>query len=89
MRATPGTRILIRYTKSRHMGAGETQDIEATLKTTDGALEWTWQAGDLDFKRAMALLSDGLSMAEVGEELGVSKSTVHRWKQKAAGQGSF
>ncbi len=89
LQGTDDTRILIRYTKSRHMGAGETQDIEATLKTTDGVLEWTWQVGDLDYKRAMALLSDGLSMAEVGDELGVSKSTVHRWKQKAAGQGSF
>lgn len=89
LQGTDDTRIMIRYTKSRHMGAGDAQDIEATLKTTDGGLEWTWEAGDLDFKRAMELLADGLSMAEVGEELGVSKSTVHRWKKKAAEQASI
>ena len=89
IQGTDDTRIMIRYTKSRHMGATDTQDIEATLKNTDGTLEWSWEAGDLSFKRAMELLNDGLSMAEVGDELGVSKSTVHRWKKKAAGQGSF
>lgn len=89
LQGTDDTRIMIRYTKSRHMGATDTHDIEATLKTTDGILEWSWEAGDLDFKRAMDLLSDGLSMSEVGDELGVSKSTVHRWKKKAAGQSSF
>jgi len=81
--------MMIRYTKSRHMGAFDTQDIEATLKDVDGSLQWTWEAGDLSYQRAMALLGDGLSMAEVGEELGVSKSTVHRWKKKAQAQHSL
>lgn len=88
LQGTDNTRMLIRYTKSRHMGALDTEDIEATLKTTDGSLEWTFEAGDLDFQRAMDLLNDGLSMAEVGDELGVSKSTVHRWKKKALQQHS-
>ena len=89
LQGTDDTRMMIRYTKSRHMGALDTQDIEATLKNTDGSLQWTWEAGDLSFKRAMDLLSDGLSMAEVGEELDVSKSTVHRWKKKALEQHSL
>jgi len=86
LQGTDDTRMKIRYTKSRHMGAFDTQDIEATLKDTDGSLEWTWEAGDLDFQRAMDLLKDGLSMSEVGEELGVAKSTVSRWKKKAIDQ---
>jgi len=88
LQGTDDTRMMIKYTKSRHMGAFDTQDIEATLKDTDGSLQWTWEAGDLDFHRAMDLLGDGLSMAEVGDELGVSKSTVHRWKKKALEQHS-
>lgn len=89
LQGTDDTRMIIRYTKSRHMGALDTQDIEATLKNTDGSLEWTFEAGDLDFHRAMDLLNDGVSMADVGEELGVSKSTVHRWKKKALEQHSL
>jgi len=89
LQGTGDTRMMIKYTKSRHMGAFDTQDIEATLKDTDGSLQWTWEAGDLDFHRAMDLLNDGLSMAEVGDELGVSKSTVHRWKKKALEQHSY
>lgn len=89
LQGTDDTRIMIKYTKSRHMGAFDTQDMEATLKTVDGTLQWTWEAGDLSQQRAIDLLGDGLSMAEVADELGVSKSTVHRWKQKAQSQQSY
>jgi len=89
LQGTDDTRMMIKYTKSRHMGAFDTQDIEATLKDVDGSLQWTWEAGDLSFQRANDLLNDGLSMAEVADELGVSKSTVHRWKKKAQSQQSL
>lgn len=89
LQGTDDTRILIRYTKSRHMATTDASDIEATLKTTETSLEWKWEAGDMDFRRAMDLIKDGLSMSEVGEALGVSKSTVHRWKTKAAAQASL
>ena len=80
------TRILIRFTKSRHLSAVETREIEATLKTTDGTLQWAWEAGDLACQRATELHRDGFSMAEIAEELSVSKSTVHRWIKKTNGQ---
>jgi 5S rRNA maturation endonuclease (ribonuclease M5) len=86
LQGTDDTRMMIKYTKARHMGAFDTQDIEATLKDVDGSLRWTWEAGDLSLQRANDLLNDGLSMAEVAEEFGVSKSTVHRWKKKAQTQ---
>jgi len=87
---TDDTRMMIRYTKSRHMGAIDTHDIEATLKDTDGSLEWTYEAGDLSFQRAVEWLKDGsMSMAEIADELSVSKSTVHRWKKKAIEQHSL
>jgi len=89
LQGTDDTRMMIKYTKSRHMGAFDTQDIEATLKDVDGTLQWTFEAGDLSQQRANDLLSDGLSMAEVADELGVSKSTVHRWKKKAQTQHSL
>ncbi len=89
LQGTDDTRMMIRYTKSRHMGAFDTQDIEATLKTVDGVLQWAWEAGDLSGQRAINLLKEGMSMSEVGEELGVSKSTVCRWKKKSQEQISM
>ncbi len=89
IQGTDDTRLMIRYTKARHLPAAQATDIEATLKSVDGALEWSWEAGDLSFQRAVDLLRDGLSMAEIADELGVSKSTVHRWKKKANGQGEL
>ena len=80
------TRITVKYTKSRHLDAKDVQDIEATLLKEDGILKWTYQAGDMAQTRALEMLKDGdLSMSEIAEELGVSKSTIHRWKKKANG----
>lgn len=80
------TRITIKYTKSRHLDAKDVQEIEATLQKEDGILKWTYQAGDMAYARAIELLTESdLSMSEIAEELGVSKSTIHRWKKKANG----
>lgn len=87
IQSTDDTRILVRYTKARHITPVEAQDIEATLKTIDGSLEWTWEAGDPTFQQAVALLSEKVSVREIAEDLGVSKSKVHRWKQDAVAQG--
>lgn len=89
LQGTDDTRITVHYTKSRHLNAADTPDIEATLKDVDGSLEWVWEAGDLDSKRAMLLLQGGASMSEVAEEFGVSKSTISRWKTKANGSSSI
>lgn len=83
LQGTDDTRITIHYTKSRHLNAGDTPDIEATLKEAGGLLQWSWEDGDLDYKRAIEMLKDGTPMSEIAEILGVSKSTVHRWKSKA------
>ncbi|MDD9912302.1 MAG: helix-turn-helix domain-containing protein [Alphaproteobacteria bacterium] len=84
LQGTDATRMLIRYTKARHLKAEDTQDIEAVLTSTGGELQWTWEAGDLTFQRAVELIKSGdMSMSELADEFGVSKSTIHRWKQKA------
>lgn len=86
LQGTDDTRMVIKYTKARHIEAKDAHDIEATLQTVDGQLQWTWEDGDLSFQRAVDLLKDGMSMAEIAEEFSVSKSTVHRWKKKAIDQ---
>ena len=83
LQGTDDTRIQVKYTKSRHLDAKHVQDMEATLITKDGMLSWTWEAGDQALIQAMDMLKAGFSMSEIADDLGVSKSTVHRWKQKA------
>jgi putative DNA primase/helicase len=87
IQGTDDTRIQISYTKSRHLEAGDVQDIEATLKTTEGVLEWGWVDGDNDFLKVVELLKSKVSYQEIGEDVGVSKSTVSRWKTKAVEMG--
>lgn len=86
IQGTDDTRIMIRYSKARHLPAIDTQDIEATLKTSEEGLEWTWEAGDLAYQRVVQLLSENVSMGDIADELEVSKSTVHRWKKRAIEQ---
>jgi hypothetical protein len=47
-------RMIIRYTK---MGSKDIHNIAATLTSADGSVQWTWEAGDLDFQRAMDFLN--------------------------------
>ncbi|MDF1687962.1 MAG: AAA family ATPase, partial [Parvibaculaceae bacterium] len=87
MQGSDDTRIKLKYTKSRHLTAKDIQEIEATLVSEDASLCWTYKAGDMAFVQAIEMLKeDSLSMADIAEEFGVSKSTVHRWKKKAAEQ---
>lgn len=87
IQGTDDTRIQISYTKSRHLEAGDVKDIEATFKTTEGVLEWTWVDGDNDFLKVVELLKSKVSYQEIGEDVSVSKSTVSRWKTKAVEMG--
>ena len=90
LQGTDDTRMMIRYTKSRHLQAKETHDMEATLANNEGKLKWTWKEGDLSYLRAIELLKEKtLSFAEIADELGVSKSTVSRWKNKAIQQSEL
>jgi len=84
------TRMIVRYTKARHLEAKDTRDSEATLRNESGTLVWTYSEGDSSYIRCVDLLkSKALSYAEIAEELSVSKSTVHRWKTKAQDEGLF
>jgi len=81
------TRMIVRYTKARHLKAKDTRDSEATLRNESGTLVWTYSEGDPSYIRCIELLKDAISYTEISEELGVSKATISRMKKKAASEG--
>lgn len=81
------TRMLVRYTKARHLEAKDTRDMEATLRNEDGTLVWTYADGDPTELRCVELLKEKIPYGEIAEELEISKSSITRIKQKAQAEG--
>lgn len=81
-------RFVVHFTKARQLGREGLSPFEARLETTDsGAAVWTCHnAGELLRTRALEMVAtEGMSLTAIARELGVDKSTVCRWKQKAKG----
>lgn len=79
------TKMMVQYTKARHLSGDQAQDIEATLCSDDEYLKWEWEQGDILYHKAVQMLKDGVSMRDIAEEMNLGKSTIHRWKTKAQG----
>ncbi len=82
-----GTKMLVQYTKARHLSGEMAQDIEATLQNEGDLLKWEWEQGDILYMKAIDLLIGKMPIREIAEELSISKSTVHRWKQRGQSEG--
>jgi KaiC/GvpD/RAD55 family RecA-like ATPase len=76
-------KILVQYTKARHLSGEMVQDIEATLHSEDDCFRWDWEQGDITYRKAVEMMKNHVSLRDIAEELAVGKSTVHRWKAKA------
>src|SRR6266508_4030543 len=80
---TEGARFEVHIEKARGIHGGHAKPFEASLDTSDGKAVWSMKAiEDVEGARVMALLADGLSIRDIAEETGISKSRVHRLKQK-------
>lgn len=81
----------IHFEKARHLSGDDVTPIEAQL-TTDakGISTWTWRkVADTTFDRVISLANEGLSQAEIANELEVNRSTVSRAWRKAEGEGKI
>lgn len=81
------SKILIQYTKARHLSGEMAQDIEATLNSEDDCFKWTWEQGDILYVKTVEMIKNNVSLRDIAEELGIGKSTVHRWKSRAQSEG--
>ena len=79
-----GARFEVHLEKARGVVGADAAPFEAALKETeDGGLAWGWSdLADAQRGRAEALLRDKMSVRDVAEETGLSKSAVHRLKQR-------
>ena len=84
-----GARFEVHYEKARHLHGDATRPIEAQLVTDDGnRAVWTFRAvEETTFERVVSLANDGLSRAEIVQELDCNRSTVHRHWRRAEAEG--
>ena len=81
-----GARFEVHFEKSRGFHGDDAKPFEAALIHGDG---WTTRdLADADMARVMALTADGLSVRDIRDELGMSKSTVSRLQAKGRASGA-
>jgi putative DNA primase/helicase len=88
---TEGAKFEVHYEKIRGVYGEAAKPFEATLETRDGVAKWsTRELEDANRARIEALLDDGMSVREIADETGITKSTVHRIKKaiEAARRGA-
>jgi hypothetical protein len=82
-KASDGARFEIHFEKARRLHGEALQPIEARL-TADSANRWCWRPAQVDpIDRLLALLDDGMDMAEIAPTLGLSLSSVYRLRRRA------
>jgi putative DNA primase/helicase len=81
--ATEGARFEVLIEKGRDIHGAPAKSFEARLQERDGIPTWTVRDLDaVDERRVASLLESGLSVRDIAEETGITKSTIHRLKQK-------
>lgn len=76
-----GARFEVHLPKARGVFGQAAEGYEAWLRVDEhNRQEWTFRKlGDIRMERARELKDAGVSLRKIEKELGVSKSTVHRW----------
>lgn len=79
----------LHYEKARHLSGDHVDPIEAQLTVNaDGVSTWAWRSVvESTFDRVVSLANEGLSQAEIANELELNRSTVLRAWRKADSSG--
>jgi putative DNA primase/helicase len=71
-----GARFEVHFEKARGIHGDRAKPFEAKLEVRDGANVWTIrEIEDVNYARVKALLEDELSIRDIADETGLSKST--------------
>ena len=86
---TEGARFEVHYEKARGIHGDRAKPFETRLEIRDDATLWTVrEIEDVNLARVKALLDDELSLRDIADETGLSKSTVHRLKKQIEAEAS-
>ena len=78
-----GARFEVHIEKGRGLVGEHARPFEAQLDLADGKAAWIVKDAEEAVRmRVAALLATGMSVREVAEETGATKSAVHRLKQR-------
>lgn len=81
-----GARFEVHLTKARGILGDDAKPFEANLITEGNALHWqVREIEDVEMEELKRLLDEGYSIRDCAEEMGKSKSAVHRMKRKLEG----
>ena len=81
-----GARFEVHLTKARGILGDDAKPFEANLITEGNALHWqVREIEDVELDELKRLLDEGYSIRDCAEEMGKSKSAVHRLKRKLEG----
>lgn len=81
-----GARFQVHLTKARGIVGDDAKPFEVHLKTEDTSLQWDVQElEDVELEQLKRLLSEGYSIRDCVEEMGMSKSAIHRLKRRLEG----
>jgi hypothetical protein len=85
---TEGARFEVHLEKARGIHGDSARPFEAKLEMTKGAAVWTMrEIEDVNKARVKALLEDGMTVRDIADETGLSKSAVARLKKKIEAEG--
>jgi hypothetical protein len=80
---TQGARFEVHIDKGRGIHGDDARPFEAWLKGDEHTAQWTMcEIEDLERTKVAELLTAGMSVRDIAEEIGISKSGVHRLKQR-------
>jgi putative DNA primase/helicase len=78
-----GARFEVLIERGRRLAGDHARPFEAQLELADGKAAWIVKDAEEAVRtRVAALLAAGLSVREIAEEIGTTKSSVHRMKQR-------
>lgn len=78
-----GARFEVAFTKARGCSGEKIRNFEARLDTIDGRLSWTTRdIEDVKLETARRLFAEGMTVRDVAEEMGITKSAAGRLKKK-------
>lgn len=87
--SSQGARFILTYEKSREFFGDDAKSFEAQLCTDEkGSSQWKITSiEESNFEKTVDMLNDGMKQYEIAVELGVNKSSISRYANRARKEG--